>query len=437
MLRFATAVLVILALPVAAQEGGGQDRPPPSVTVRTLQPQTVTLTATLPGRVHPSAEAEVRPQVNGIVLERLFEEGSEVEAGQVLYRVDPATYEAGVAQARASVRQAEAQLRAADREAGRITTLQERGISSAATGDDAIAARDSASAALELANAQLQSSELELDRTEIRARLSGTIGFSEASEGALVTASQAAPLAVIRDIDPVYVDVTQSAAELLTWRRRRLEGDASMATEVRLTLADGSLYEHTGELTAAEPHVNETTGVVVLRLEFANPDGLLLPGMYVQVDMPTGTVDDVFLAPQEGVSRDRRGNPTALVVNADNVVEPRTLTVLQDRGSDWIVQAGFEAGDRLILMGGQNAAPGATVIPEEEDTAEAPGDAPADGAPPAGDGTETEGAQSQPPAEPVPDATPDTTGATDTARAPPGAAAAQTPELASTAGEGE
>ena len=432
----AAAALVLFALPVAAQQGGGQDRPPPTVTIQTLQPQSVTLTATLPGRVHPSAEAEVRPQVNGIVLERMFEEGSEVEAGQVLYRVDPATYEAGVAQARAAVRQAEAQLRAADREAGRITTLQERGISSAATGDDAIAARDSAAAALELANAQLQSAELELDRTDIVARLSGTIGFSQASEGALVTASQAAPLAVIRDIDPVYVDVTQSAADLLTWRRRRLEGGAGMATEVRLTLADGSVYEQTGELTAAEPHVNEMTGVVVLRLEFANPDGLLLPGMYVQVDMPTGTVDDVFLTPQEGVNRDRRGNPTALVVNADNVVEQRTLTVLQDRGADWIVQDGFDAGDRLIVMGGQNAAPGATVIPEEEGDA-APGDTPTAEDTPGDGAPEAEGARNATPAEPEPGATPRSSGATDTARAPPGAALADTPELASTAGEGE
>ncbi|WP_299817615.1 efflux RND transporter periplasmic adaptor subunit [uncultured Jannaschia sp.] len=433
MFRSAVAALVLFVLPVAAQEEG-QDRPPPAVTVETLQPQSVTLTTTLPGRVHPSSEAEVRPQVNGIVIERLFEEGSEVETGQILYRVDPATYEAGVAQASASVRQAEAQLRAAEREAGRITTLQERGISSAAVGDDAVAARDSAAAALELANAQLESAELELDRTEVRARLSGTIGFSEASEGALVTASQATPLAVIRDIDPVHVDVTQSAAELLTWRRRRMEGGAGMATEVRLTLADGSLYEQTGELTAAEPHVNETTGVVVLRLEFANPDGLLLPGMYVQVDMPTGTVDDVFLAPQEGVSRDRRGNPTALVVNADGVVEQRALTILQDRGSDWIVQEGLEAGDRLIVAGGQNVAPGATVTPEERESIESPQETPAAATMPADDAP-TEGAKGPPPADAAPVPASEATGATDTARAPAGTAAAATPKFASTAGE--
>ncbi|PZX14326.1 membrane fusion protein (multidrug efflux system) [Palleronia aestuarii] len=363
----AALILLLAAAGSAAAQGQapGGEAPPTPVTVKTLAPESVTLTATLPGRVHPSAEAEVRPQVNGIVTERLFAEGSEVAAGDVLYRVDRATYEAAVSQAEATVRQAEAQLRAAEREAERITTLQERGISSASTEDSAVSTRDSAQASLELARAQLDAAQLELDRTDIRARLSGTIGFSQASAGALVSLNQAEPMAVIRDIDPVYVDVTQSAAELLEWRRRRMEGQATETGEVELILADGSTYEATGQLTAAEPHVDEQTGVVVLRMEFPNPDGLLLPGMYVQVEMPTGTIDDVYLAAQEGVTRDRRGNPVALVVNGDDVVEERALTVLQDRGGDWVVQDGFQPGDRLIVAGGQKVAPGATVAPEE------------------------------------------------------------------------
>ncbi|RLQ89142.1 efflux RND transporter periplasmic adaptor subunit [Notoacmeibacter ruber] len=359
------AVLTIftpLSFAIAQSEGA----PPKAVTVRTLQPQTVALTVTLPGRVRPSAQAEVRPQVNGIVTERLFDEGSQVSVGDVLYRVDPATYEAAVAQARANVSQAEAQLGAAKREADRISTLSERGISSTANEDEAVSARDAATAALELATSQLQSAELELDRTEIRARLSGQIGFSQTSAGALVTASQAEPMAVIRAIDPIYVDVTQSAAELLEWRRRRM-GEAEMRpSEVKLVLADGSTFDQTGQLTAAEPHVDEVTGVVSLRVEFENPDKLLLPGMYVQVEMPTGNVDDVFLAPQEAVLRDRRGNPSALVVNADNVVEERALTIIRDRGSDWIVEDGLKPGDRIIVAGGQSVAAGATVTPEEE-----------------------------------------------------------------------
>ncbi len=361
---FIAAVLTAVSLGTGAS---AQDGPPPTaVTVKTVQPETVTLTSILPGRVRPSDEAEVRPQVNGIIIERLFEEGSDVEAGQVLYRVDRGTYEAALAQARASVSQAEAQLRAADREADRVSTLSERGVSSAATEDNAISARDAAKAALALAQAQLDSAQLELDRTDIRARLSGKIGFSDVSAGALVTASQADPMAVIRAIDEVYVDVTQSAAEVLAWHRRMKSGETHMTdNEVRLRLADGSDYDQVGMLTAAEPHVNEATGVVVLRLKFDNPEELLIPGMYVQVEMPTGTIDDVFLTPMEGVSRDRRGNPTALVVNDDNVVELRQLTVLQDRGSNWVVQSGLEAGDRVIVEGLQKVAPGATVAPEE------------------------------------------------------------------------
>ncbi len=359
----AAAVAAFVGL-VAAVPAGAQDAPPPAVSVETVQPRSVTLTSVLPGRVRASAEAEVRPQVSGIVTERLFEEGGAVEAGEILYRIDPVSYEATVAQARAAVAQAEAELRAAEQEAERIQTLSARGISSSANEDEAVSSRDAAAAGLEAARAQLRTAEIEFDRTEVRARLSGRIGFSEASQGALVTASQATPLAIIRTLDPVYVDVTQSAADLLEWRRR--EGPAAAGhREVSLELADGSTYPARGRLSAAEPHVDEQTGVVLLRMSFPNPDGLLLPGMYVQVEMPTGTAEDVFLVPQEGVSRDRRGNPTALVVNGDNVVEQRDLTILKDRGSDWIVSEGLNPGDRVIVAGLQKVAPGATVVPEE------------------------------------------------------------------------
>ncbi|WP_210528414.1 efflux RND transporter periplasmic adaptor subunit [Rubellimicrobium arenae] len=353
--------------------------PPPAVTVVTLQPQTVTLTSTLPGRVVPSASAEVRPQVAGIITERRFQEGSRVEAGDVLYTIDPTTYQAALAQAEASVAQAQAQLGAAQREAGRVQELAARAVASQQVVDEATAARDAAEAALQVAQAQQLSARIELERTTIKAPISGEIGLSLTSQGALVTASQADPLTVIRQIDPVYVDVTQSAAELLAWRRGQAEADLGTADRtVRLILADGTEFEHTGELTAAEPHVDEQTGVVVLRMEFPNPELLLLPGMYVQVEMPTGTADDVFLIPQEGVSRDRRGRPTAWVVNADNVVEERQLTVLEDRGSDWVVSEGLEAGSRVIVAGLQKTAPGATVAPEEQ---QPPADAAAEATP--------------------------------------------------------
>nr|WP_209840491.1 efflux RND transporter periplasmic adaptor subunit [Rubellimicrobium aerolatum] len=371
----------LLGLAAAAS---AQDAPPPTaVTVVTLQPQSVTLTSTLPGRVAASASAEVRPQVAGLVTERRFQEGSRVEAGEVLYTIDPTTYEATLAQAEAAVAQAQAQLGAAEREATRVEELRERDVASQQVFDEAIAARDAARAALQVAQAQLLSARIELERTTITAPISGEIGLSLTSQGALVTASQADPLTVIRQIDPVYVDVTQSAAELLAWRRGQTQADLDGADRtVRLILADGSEFEHTGELTAAEPQVDEQTGVVVLRMEFPNPDKLLLPGMYVQVEIPTGAVDDVFLVPQEGVGRDRRGRPTALVVNAGNVVEERLLTVLEDRGSDWVVSDGLQPGDRVIVAGLQRAAPGATVAPEERPEETAMADPPAGAAAP-------------------------------------------------------
>jgi membrane fusion protein (multidrug efflux system) len=343
-----------------------QAAPAPPVTVVTLSPQDVTLTSLLPGRVAASAEAEVRPQVNGIITERLFDEGADVTMGDPLYQIDTATYEAAVRQARARVAQAEAQLRAAEREARRLVELQARNVASEQALDEATSTRDSAAAGLDLAEAQLNSAEIELSRATIRARLSGRIGLSKTSQGALVTASQAEPLAVIRTIDPVYVDVTQSAAELLRWRRgetaRDLEGaDAT----VRLRLADGSDFGETGHLKAAEPNVNPQTGVVTLRMQFDNPDLLLLPGMYVLVEMPVEKAEAVYLVPQEAVIRDRRGRPMAWVVNGAGVIEERALGVIQDRGNAWVVDEGLNPGDRVMVAGFQKTAPGATVTPEE------------------------------------------------------------------------
>ncbi|MEQ8965498.1 MAG: efflux RND transporter periplasmic adaptor subunit [Azospirillaceae bacterium] len=373
----ALALVLTAGAGAALAQGQQGERPPQPVTVVTVQPETVTLSSTLPGRVAASEQAEVRPQVDGIITDRLFEEGGEVAAGDPLYTIDAASYEAAVARAEAEVAQARAEFGAAEKEAERARALVARNVASEQNLDQAASARDAAAAAVQVAEARLRSARIELDRTTIRARVSGEIGLSRTSRGALVSASQTEPLAVIRKIDPVHVDVTQSAAELVRWRRGQAQDDLGAASrEVALTLADGSTFAQTGTLTAAEPHVDEQTGVVVLRLEFANPEELLLPGMYVQVEMPTGTAEGVFLTPQEGVSRDRRGRPTALVVNADNVVEERSLTVLRDRGSDWIVGEGLSAGDRVIVAGLQKVAPGQTVAPEEraagpEETADA------------------------------------------------------------------
>ncbi|MBK1636411.1 efflux RND transporter periplasmic adaptor subunit [Rhodovulum adriaticum] len=357
---------VFLAPPALAQQGGGQDRPPPAVTVVTLSAQDVTLTTTLPGRVVASGVAEVRPQVAGIITERLFEEGAEVDVGDALYQIDPVVYEARVAAARAAVAQAQATLNAARKEADRLQTLLERNVTSQQNLDDAVAARDAAAAGLQVAEAELLAAQIDLDRTVITAPLSGRVGRSLTTRGALVTAGQADPLAVIRNLDPVYVDVTMSAAELIRWRRGHMDAELGEADRtVTLRLPDGGAYEETGQLTAAEPQVDPLTGVVVLRMTFPNPDQLLLPGMYVQVELPQGVAEDVILAPQAAISRDRRGRPTAMVVTAENTVEARVLDVLRDRGSDWIVRGGLADGDRLIVEGLQKIAAGAPVTPQE------------------------------------------------------------------------
>ncbi len=366
MKRFAIAVLVVgaAAVPALAQPGPPNAGPTP-VTVVALEAQDVTLTSTLPGRVLASGVAEVRPQVNGIITDRLFHEGANVEVGDPLYRIDDASYQAIVAAAKAQVSQAEAQLRAAEREATRVASLIERNVVSLQASDEAIAKRDSAAAQLEVAKADLLAAQINLQRTTISAPLSGVIGRTLTTQGALVTDGQASPLAVIRTIDPVLVDVTQSAAELIAWRRGEVaERLAGTEPIVSLILADGSTYGPTGSLTVAEPYVNEQTGVVTLRMEFPNPELLLLPGMYVQVEMPQAVAHNVVLAPQQGITRDRRGRPIAMVANSDDIVEERVVSVMQALGNDWVVSDGLKQGDRLIVEGLQKIRPGAPVAPE-------------------------------------------------------------------------
>lgn len=360
--------------PAIATAQGQGEMPPPAVTVVTLHTQDVPLTTTLPGRVAASAEAEVRPQVNGIVTQRLFEEGRHVAVGEPLFHIDRTTYEAAVAQAEAAVAQARAQAENARREADRVGALRDRRVASESSTDSAVAARDAAEAAVKVAEAQLRTAQIELERTTIRAELDGEIGLTQASQGALVTASQATPMAVIRTLDPVYVDVTQSAAEVIRFRREMAETDWKVRSDQKVTLrlADGSDLGQDGALTAAEPYVNETTGVVTLRLSFANPDRILLPGMYVQAVVQQTIARNVILAPQEGVARDRRGQPIALVVNAQNVVEQRALTILQDMGNDWVVSQGLADGDRIVVEGVQKIGVGQTVAPDERKAPEAP-----------------------------------------------------------------
>ncbi|PJE35133.1 efflux RND transporter periplasmic adaptor subunit [Pseudooceanicola lipolyticus] len=356
---------MLLGATASAQQGSA---PPPTVTVVTLEASDVTLTAKLPGRVEASRMAEVRPQVSGIITERLFEEGKPVAAGDALYKINSASYAAQKAAAEAALAQAQASLNSAEREAARQQQLRSRAVTSQQVLDDALGARDVAAAAVKVAEANLMSARIDLERTTIRAPISGVTGLSQTSEGALVTSGQATALTVIRKLDPVYVDVTQSAAEMLRWRRAgaALEEDNQVVT---LRLADGELYEHAGHLSAAEPHVDEQTGTILLRLDFPNPEQFLLPGMYVEVEVPQAVVRNAILAPQEGVTRDRRGRPVAMVVTPENTVETRALDIQRDQGAFWVVEDGLNPGDRLIVEGLQKIAPGMTVQAEERPAA--------------------------------------------------------------------
>ena len=357
------AVVLSAPLPAMAQAPGGQ-RPAMPVSVQTVKLQDIPLTVTLPGRVSASREAEVRPQVQGIVTKRLFKEDDLVAVGDPLYQIDPATYKAQVSRASAQLAQAEAQLSLAKAEEDRQKKLLDRKLVSTQTFETTVASRKSAEAQVMSAKAELQTAQINLDRTIIKAPLAGVIGFSQINEGALVSSASSQAMAIIRTIDPVHVDVTQSAAEILAFRRANKDSDRKNR-QADLFLADGSLYDLKGKLAAADTQVDQATGVLTLRVEFANPDQLLIPGMYVRVRMPQGFVKNAALVPQKAIMRDRRGQPVAWVVNKDNVIEPRPLTIAQDQGNQWIVSSGLAAGDLIMIDGFAKARPGATVAPAE------------------------------------------------------------------------
>lgn len=349
------ALLIGLSpLAVAAQA------PTPSVTVIAAQPTDYTMTARLPGRIKASTISEVRPQVSGIIRERQFEEGSEVEAGQPLYTIEDETYAAAVTAAQASVAQAQANYDLAVREAQRAEELLATNAGSGQRRDSAVATRDAASAALQLAQAQLQSAEIDYERTTIRAPIAGAIGFSQATPGTLVAAQQPTPLTTIRALDPIYVDVTQSANDLLRWRQAETQGGVLAMGQATLILPTGDEYPVKGELRAAEPQVEPTTGMITLRIAFPNPDKLLLPGLYVEVLLPQVEEQGVYLVPQSVVMRDAQGTPHVWVVE-NGTVAVRNLSILTSDANNWVVTGGLNPGDQIVSTGFQKVAPGAPV----------------------------------------------------------------------------
>ncbi|MBD9673547.1 efflux RND transporter periplasmic adaptor subunit [Pseudomonas sp. PDM21] len=323
------------------------------------------LSTTLPGRASAHLVAEIRPQVGGILLKRLFEEGATVKAGQALYQIDPQTYEAALAQAEASVTSARATLKAAELKAKRDAQLVKIDAISAEDNESAQASLLEARASLQSAQAALRTARINLGYTKINAPIAGRTSTSSVTAGALVTAEQTTALTTVQQLDPIYVDFTQPSTTLLRLKRELAEGKLTRAEEkdaarINLQLEDGSTYAHDGTLTFNGVSVDESTGSVTLRALVPNPDGLLLPGMYIKATLQEGVQQDAILVPQQGVSRDERGGATALVV-VDGKVEQRELTLDRAVGNRWWVSKGLEDGDQLIVQGLQKVRVGQPV----------------------------------------------------------------------------
>jgi len=356
----------LFALVLSACSGSKAPPPTPAavpVSVVTLKPQTVTLTRDLPGRTTPHLVAEVRPQVSGIVKRRLFTEGGLVTARQPLYQLEDATYQATYDSAKAALARAQASLVTAQLNFKRTSELVKIDAVSKQDYEDATAAARQAEADVMAAQAALQGSAVTLGYARITAPISGRIGKSSVTAGALVTANQAQPLATVQQLDPINVDVTAPSIEVVRLRRELAAGTirGASALPVTILLEDGSRYEHDGKLAFSEVTVDPSTGSFALRVDVPNPDHLLLPGMYVRAIIAAGVRENALLVPQRGITRDPKGNTSAMVVGADGKVEQRAITVSQTVGDQWLVESGLAAGDKVIVEGLQKIRPGALV----------------------------------------------------------------------------
>ncbi len=350
-------------------ETNERDRGTPEVGYVVAAFSAVPTEAELSGRVVASQQSEVRPQIAGLVRARLYTEGGVVRAGQPLYRIDPAIYRAAANEARANVTAAQATAEAARVRADRFRPLAEMEAVSQQDYTDALAQARQAEAAVAQNRARLDSAQINLRFTTVTAPISGRIGRSLVTEGALVTMNQAEPMAVIQRLDPVYVDIQQSGADLVALRQSLASGDSAPASaEVRLILEDGSEYGPSGRLQFAEALINESTGTVTLRASFPNPRGLLLPGMFVRARFAPSIDRRAILVPQVAVTRDEKGDAVVWVVGADNKAQQRTVTATRTVGSNWVVTAGLRSGERIITQGIANLRPGADVRPVPANT---------------------------------------------------------------------
>jgi membrane fusion protein (multidrug efflux system) len=340
-------------------------RPVPEVRTVTVQPQQIVLTTELPGRTFPYRVAEIRPQVSGLIQKRLFTEGSDVQAGQVLYQIDPAPFQAAYDNAKAGLGRAEANLPSIRSRADRYKELLPDRAVSQQEYDDAAASLKQAEAEVELGKAMVETARINLGYTRVTAPISGRTGKSSVTDGALVTAYQAVALTSIQQLDPIYVDVPQSTVEMLRLKRRleegRLKNDGTNQKKVSLLLEDGRAYPLEGTLQFRDVTVDPTTGSVILRLVFPNPKALLLPGMFVRAVVKEGVSEQAILIPQQAVSRDPKGNAVALIVDNTGKVQQRMLRVDRAIGDKWLVTSGLGTGDRVIVEGLQRVRPGASV----------------------------------------------------------------------------
>ena len=366
---FAALILGVAALAGCNNTQATAPKPPPplaEVGYVTIEPRRVTLTTELPGRTSAMLVAEVRPEVGGIVVQRLFTEGADVKQGEVLYEIDSSSYQASHASAKAALARAEANVVPRRLKAERYKELVAINAVSRQDFDDADAALRQAEAEVEGAKAAVETARINLAHTRVRAPISGRIGRSVVTTGALVTASQPTALATIQKLDPVYVDVTQSSANLLKLQEKlsagKLKKDARGAV-AKLLLEDGTPYPLAGTLKFSDVTVNPGTGSVTIRTVFPNPKGILLPGMYVRAVLEEGVAEKGIVVPQRGVTRDPAGKAVALVVGANDNVESRTLDVSRVVGDGWLVEKGIAAGDRVIVEGLQKAKPGVKVRP--------------------------------------------------------------------------
>lgn len=362
--------LVLLAGCAPDGGAGRPEMPPPDVTVMEVQPQNLPLSVELPGRTSAHLVADVRPQVSGIIQKRFFEEGALVASGTPLYRIDPASYQADRASAKASLAKAEAALTTARLKAERYRNLLKSNSVSQQEADEMDALEKQAAAEVMVNRALLNRAEIDLERTTIRSPIRGRIGRSSVTVGALVSANQPSALATVQQLDPMYVDITRPTSEILQLRKELANGSLQRSKankpNVTLLLEDGSAYPHPGHLAFSDITVDPGTASVTLRAVFPNPDGLLLPGMYVRAILQEGEQKNAIAVPQQAVIRNPQGQASVMVVDAENTATPKPVVLGRLQGQTWLVEEGLQPGERVITEGLIKVRPGSKVSPKAE-----------------------------------------------------------------------